>query len=88
VAETAKEIEMKSKSISSSPSKDKFLGETKGNRDLPTNRTVNGHEVALGHDHITRDKFLGATKGNTDLPPNRSHGQGGKGGKFKAGGAN
>jgi len=76
------------KSISSSPSKDKFLGETKGNRDLPTNRTVGGHEVPLMHDHITRGKFLGATKGNTHLPPNRSNGQGGKGGKFKAGGAN
>lgn len=77
-----------SKLKSSSPSKDKFLGDTKGNRDLPTNRTVGGHEVALGHPHITRGEFLGATKGNRDLPPLRSAGQGGAGGKYKAGGAN
>ena len=77
-----------SKLKSSSASKEKFLGDTKGNRDLPNNRTANGHDVPVGHPHITRGKFLGATKGNTDLPPNRSGGQGGAGGKYKAGGAN
>ena len=78
-----------SKLISSSASKDKFLGDTKGNRDLPTNRTtVGGDESAEGHTHLS-GKFLGATKGNRDLPPNRSAGTGGgAGGKFKAGGPN
>ena len=76
-----------SKLKSSSPSKDKFLGNTKGNRDLPINRTVSGEDVPLGHTHITRGEFLGATKGNRDLPPMRSAGQGGAGGRYKAGGA-
>jgi hypothetical protein len=54
----------------------KFLGDTKGNRDLPNNRTTSGVDsccagAAGGH---LSGKFAGGTKGNRDLPPNRSTG--------------
>jgi hypothetical protein len=53
----------------------KFLGDTKGNRDLPTNRSSGG-----GGSHSPAGagggKFVGPTKGNTDLPINRSAGGG------------
>lgn len=55
-------------------SKSKFLGETKGNRDLPNNLTTGsgagGHSPSGG----PSSKFIGPTKGNRDLPPNRSSG--------------
>ncbi len=48
----------------------KFLGETKGNRDLPPNQTTgNGGGSGEAHDGTPSGKFLGPTKGNTDLPP-------------------
>lgn len=54
----------------------KFLGDTKGNRDLPTNRTTSGVDSPEGHSGGTRGagKFNGGTKGNRDLPVNRSTG--------------
>lgn len=68
----------------------KFLGDTKGNRDLRPNLT----EGSMGgggesHEGSPSGKFLGETKGNRDLPIDRTSGTGGgKGGKYKAGGAN
>ncbi len=68
--------------------KGKFLGDTKGNRDLNTNRSVGGGGSGEGHSGSPSGKFLGSTKGNRDLPPNRTagvvsgvgdpHGAGGK----------
>lgn len=59
--------------------KGKFLGETKGNRDLPTNRTSNGVDSGKGSSSCCEGKFLGSTKGNRDLPIDRTSGAGGKG---------
>ncbi len=55
----------------------KFLGDTKGNRDLPINRTTGG---GGGHSPAGagNGKFLGPTKGNRDLPVNRTTGGAGK----------
>ncbi len=58
----------------------KFLGDTKGNRDVPTNRTTSGVD-SCGSDtggSPLGGKFSGGTKGNRDLPVNRSTGVGGK----------
>ena len=71
--------------------KGKFLGDTKGNRDLETDRSydkLGGSGEA--HKAKTADKFCGPTKGNTDLPPERSSGvsTGHGGGMHKAGGKN
>jgi hypothetical protein len=55
----------------------KFLGETKGNRDLHCNLS-NGSKGGSGESHKggagLGGKFAGGTKGNTDLPINRSAG--------------
>ena len=54
----------------------KFLGDTKGNRDLPINRTTGG-----GGSHSPAGpsgKFIGPTKGNSNLPINRTSGGVGK----------
>jgi len=55
----------------------KFLGDTKGNRDLPINRTTGG---GGGHSPAGagNGKFIGPTKGNRDLPINRTTGGAGK----------
>jgi len=55
--------------------KGKFLGDTKGNRDLDPNCT----DAKMGgrgesHSNKSPSKFCGPTKGNSDLPPNRSAG--------------
>lgn len=67
----------------------KFLGDTKGNRDLETNRTEgsNGGSGEASKPK-TAEKFCGPTKGNSDLPPNRTDGvsMGHGGGPHKAGG--
>lgn len=55
----------------------KFLGDTKGNRDLKPNLSEgSGGGSGEPHDGTPSGKFLGPTKGNTDLPPNRSTGAG------------
>lgn len=56
--------------------KGKFLGDTKGNRDLHCNRS-SGELGGSGEAHKAfshNNKFLGSTKGNRDLPTNRSEG--------------
>lgn len=56
----------------------KFLGETKGNRDLAVNRSTGGGGSGESHmSGVGGGKFVGETKGNRDLPINRS--AGGKG---------
>lgn len=54
----------------------KFLGDTKGNRDLKPNRTVCGG--GSGESHAPGGnlggKFAGGTKGNRDLKPDRTAG--------------
>lgn len=67
----------------------KFLGGTKGNRDLHCNlSTGSGGGSGEPHSGFSSGKFLGPTKGNTDLPIDRTTGTGGgAGGKYKAGGA-
>ena len=68
----------------------KFLGDTKGNRDLHCNLS-SGEKGGSGESHegAPSGKFLGTTKGNRDLPIDRTSGTGGgKGGAYKAGGAN
>jgi hypothetical protein len=67
----------------------KFLGPTKGNRDLPC--SYSGPQGGSGESHSSvgsKDNFLGDTKGNRDLKTNRSSGvPGGQGGgPHKAGG--
>ncbi len=53
----------------------KFLGETKGNRDLPINQTTgSGGGAGESHGGSPSGQFLGETKGNRDLPINRSSG--------------
>lgn len=52
--------------------KGKFLGETKGNRDLNPNRTQGGGGSGESGKGTPSGKWLGPTKGNKDFPPNRS----------------
>lgn len=68
----------------------KFLGDTKGNRDLHCNlSTGSGGGSGESHSGSPSGKFLGETKGNKDLPIDRTSGvSSGMGGKYKAGGAN
>lgn len=55
--------------------KSKFLGETKGNRDLKPNLTEGGGGGSgEPHSGSPSGTFLGPTKGNRDLPPNRTSG--------------
>lgn len=54
--------------------KGKFLGDTKGNRDLNTNRSTGGGGSGESHSGSPSGKWLGPTKGNRDLPPNRTAG--------------
>ena len=54
--------------------KGKFLGPTKGNRDLNTNRTTGGGGSGESHGGSPSGKFLGPTKGNRDLPIDRTAG--------------
>jgi len=68
----------------------KFLGDTKGNADLGTDKSY----MSMGgsgeaHKPKTADKFCGPTKGNSDLPPNRTSDTPGGygGGQHKAGGS-
>lgn len=57
--------------------KGKFLGDTKGNRDLSTNRSTGGGGSGESHSKgAGAGKFIGETKGNRDLPINRSQGGG------------
>lgn len=67
--------------------KSKFLGDTKGNRDLrPCLSEGNGGGMGESHSGAPSGKFLGSTKGNTDLKPDRSSGvQEGQAGKYIAG---
>lgn len=58
--------------------KGKFLGDTKGNRDLNTNRSVGGGGAGESHAKGPSGKFIGPTKGNTNLPIDRSSGVGKK----------
>ena len=61
----------------------KFLGDTKGNRNLKTDLTHGGHGGSgEGHGGSVSGKFLGTTKGNRDLPIDRTAGvKSGAGGK-------
>ena len=52
----------------------KFLGHTKGNRDLHCNRTEGGGGSGESHSGGPSSKFIGETKGNRDLKVNRSEG--------------
>lgn len=52
----------------------KFLGDTKGNRDLNTNRSVGGGGSGESHACCPSSKFIGETKGNRDLPINLTSG--------------
>jgi len=54
--------------------KGKFLGDTKGNRDLNTNRSTGGGGSGESHMKKSSSKFCGPTKGNKDVPPNRTAG--------------
>ncbi len=69
--------------------KGKFLGDTKGNRDLGCNQS-DGSMGGSGESHpFSSSKYAGSpTKGNRDLPTNRSDGvsMGHGGGPHKAGG--
>lgn len=60
---------------------------TKGNRDLPPNRSSMGMPSAAGDGSVGDGKYIGKTKGNRDLPPNRTAGAPatGQAGKFIAG---
>jgi hypothetical protein len=57
------------------PISGKFLGETKGNKNLPPCRDA-GSQGGSGDGHSggPSAKFIGETKGNRDLPTNRSSG--------------
>lgn len=60
----------------------KFLGDTKGNRDLHCDRSAGGGGSGESHGGKPSSKFIGTTKGNTDLKIDRSSGvEGGKGGR-------
>lgn len=64
----------------------KYCGPTKGNSDLPPNRSTGGMPSAAPESGPKGGKFIGETKGNRDLKPNRSSGvQTGQAGKFIAG---
>lgn len=69
----------------------KFLGDTKGNRDLYTDRSydMQGGSGEAHKPYAKSGEFLGETKGNKDLPTNRSSDTPGGygGGKHKAGGS-
>jgi len=68
-----------------------FLGDTKGNRDLKTDRYAEIGGSGESHAMFShQNEFLGATKGNKDLATDRSTGlsTGHGGGKNKAGGKN
>ena len=67
----------------------KFLGDTKGNANLPPCRDANSQGGSGdSHSGSPSGKFLGSTKGNTDLPIDRTKGvDSSEGGKYKAGGA-
>lgn len=55
----------------------KFLGHTKGNRDLNTDRSTGGGGSGESHTKgVGSSKFIGDTKGNRDLPIDRSSGGG------------
>lgn len=56
--------------------KGKFLGPTKGNRDLNTNRSTGGGGSGESHKGGAGlgGKFAGGTKGNRDLPIDRTAG--------------
>lgn len=71
-------------------SSNRFLGETKGNRDLkPCLSDGSGGGSGESHSGSPSGKFLGTTNGNTNLKPDRTSGTGGgEGGKYKAGGPN
>lgn len=57
----------------------KFLGETKGNKDLHCNLSEgSGGGSGESHSGGPSSKFIGETKGNTDLKPDRTSGAGGK----------
>lgn len=56
------------------PISGKFLGDTKGNRDLNHNRSTGGGGSGESHSGSVSGKFLGNTKGNRDLPINRTSG--------------
>jgi hypothetical protein len=67
----------------------KFIGDTKGNRDMNHNLTQMNHGGSgEGHAGRPSSKFIGDTKGNRDLPIDRTSGvsMGHGGGKHKAGG--
>ena len=67
-----------------------FLGDTKGNRDLETNRTHPSGGSGESHAAYSKQsEFLGDTKGNRDLATDRSSGvpSGFGGGRHKAGGS-
>lgn len=68
--------------------KGKFLGDTKGNSNLPPN--TSGGMGGSGESHpFSSSKYAGTpTKGNSDLPTNRTAGvsMGHGGGPLKAGG--
>jgi len=67
--------------------KGKFLGDTKGNRDLNTNRSTGGGGSGESHSGVSSSKFCGPTKGNRDLPIDRTAGHAmGKGDPQGAGG--
>lgn len=63
-------------------------GETKGNKDLPIDRSDSGGEGGKGDSHSSghsSSPFLGETKGNKDLPINRTSGVDSKeGGRYIA----
>ena len=55
--------------------KGKFLGDTKGNRDLSINRSSGGGGSGESHSKgAGGGKYVGETKGNRDLPINRTAG--------------
>jgi hypothetical protein len=59
--------------------KGKFLGDTKGNRNINHNLSSGGHGGSgEGHAKGPSGKFIGPTKGNRDLPIDRSSGVGKK----------
>jgi hypothetical protein len=61
----------------------KFIGATKGNKDIESCRNLDDALGGSGEGHsFNKSKWAGVeTKGNRDLPPNRSTGVKGGGGK-------
>lgn len=60
----------------------KFLGDTKGNRDLNHNRSTGGGGSGESHSGKPSSKYIGETKGNRDLKTDRTSGvSGGHGGR-------